>query len=674
MKKILLVVFIVSNSLWAQDNSTTCKILTKINTLLQKEHVELKPIDDSLSVFVFDNLINDLDPSRNLFFTSEYDSLAKNFRLHLDNLILKENCQFISAFESFYQKGLQRNKSLLEKLSKEPINLKVQDTLRLYKKAFPVYMTEKNMEKVWRKKIHFDVLTEIASMSKNLDSLQTNLKSLAAVNKEAILHTEICKINALLNRKSNIADKVYSYFCTYFDPYTNYLSLSNKSNFVKSLSKEQLSLGFLVSLNEKNQIIIEDIDPNGPAFKSGKLKKGDQIISIANKYETLEVSCASQKDLEEMIVSDSNKIITLTIKRKGEKNLKITLEKEVIADDQNTVFSFVIESKNRIGYIKIPSFYSNFENKEKTGCAEDVGREIIKLQNDNIEGLVIDLLDNGGGSMEEAIKLAALFVPNGPISIVIDKSKKQHIIQDTHQGYLYKGPVVIIVNSSTASASEFFTSILQDYNRALVIGNNTLGKATMQTILPLENEQDFVKVTINKFYRITGKSHQSIGIIPDVQVPVIYQTIIPREKDNPTAFKNDTLPNSLPFTPYITNQFIQTLSMKSQKRVDSNNYFNKIKVMNLKIDELIKNPKSVIPLQLESIFEEQNAISQLLESINTLKDESINLKVKNSTFNESLLIVYPNMRSKKDNQIKVIQNDHYLNEAIQIINDYIVLK
>ena len=143
-------------------------------------------------------------------------------------------------------------------------------------------------------------------------------------------------------------------------------------------------------------------------------------------------------------------------------------------------------------------------------------------------------MDNGGGSMEEAIKLAGLFVHHGPISIVVDKSQKQQIIQDPYRGYLYKGPVIILVNGNTASASEFFATILQDYNRAMVIGSSTLGKATMQTILPIDsNEENFVKVTINKFYRITGKSHQSIGVLPDVQVPVLYESIIQKERDYP---------------------------------------------------------------------------------------------------------------------------------------------
>lgn len=675
MKKILLVALLVGGHLMAQKNTSPCKILSKINALIQQEHVQPKPVDDSLSVFIFDNLINDLDPGRNLFYKSEYDTLSKKYRLQIDDLIQKEDCQFIASFEDIYQKALLRNKLVLEKLEKDSIDFNIPDTIRMYKKAFPVYMTENEIEKIWKKKIRFEVLTEIAASSKNLDSIRINLKSLTNYYKEITLQNEICKINTQLKKENTIPERVYGFFCSYFDPHTNYFSTNSRSNFVSSLSKEKLSLGFSVNLNEKNQIIVDEINPNGPAFKNGKLKKGDQIIAITNDQESLKVTCASLEEIGDLIMSDANKIITFTIKRKGEKNFKVTLEKEVLKDEQNSVYSYVVEDKNKIGYIKIPSFYTNFENKNNNGCADDVATEIVKLQNDDIEGLVIDLMDNGGGSMEEAIKLAGLFIHHGPISIVVGKNQKQQIIQDPYRGYLYRGPVIILVNGNSASASEFFATILQDYNRAMVIGSSTLGKATMQTILPIDsNEEDFVKVTINKFYRITGKSHQNTGVIPDVQVPLLYESIFQKEKDYPTAFKNDVLPTSIPFTPYVKNKLIHQLTKNSQKRVLANSYFNNVISINKKIDELIKNPKTVIPMQIETLFEEQKMVTSLWESINSFKDESINLNVKNSSFNESLLKVYPSEKAFKETQILALKKNHYLNEAIQIINDYFVLK
>ncbi|MGL2994536.1 carboxy terminal-processing peptidase [Flavobacterium sp. TSSA_36] len=675
MKKILLGFLLLSSVIDAQNNLDSCKTLSKINALIQKEHVQPKPIDDSLSVFIFDQLINQLDPGRNIFFKSEYDSLAHNYRLQLDNNILKNDCSFIKSFEETYQKGLQRNLLLIEKIHKDSLNFNANDTIRLYKKAFPVYMNASNMEKIWRKKIRYDILSDIASHGQNLDSITINFNQETQTQKEIIIQNEICKINSQLKTIQTIDQKIYALFCTYFDPHTNYFSMDTKSNFVSSLSKEKLSLGFLVTLNEKNQIIIEEIDPNGPAFKNGLLKKGDEIIALSNQKETLKVTCASLEEIGELIASDSNRIITLWIKRKGENNFKVTLEKELIKDEQNTVYSFIIEAKNKIGYIKIPSFYSNFENKNSSGCAEDVATEIVKLQNDVIDGLVIDLMDNGGGSMEEAIKLAGLFIHHGPISIVVDNTQKQQIIKDPYRGYLYKGPVIILVNGNSASASEFFATILQDYNRAMVIGSNTQGKATMQTILPLEQEEkDFVKITINKFFRITGKSHQATGVLPNVKLPILYENILTKESDLPTAFKNEVLKTDIGFKPYVKNSLINQLTKNSNKRVNSSPYFNNIISLNKKIDAIVKNPRTVIPMKIEEFYNEQLLITKLWKEISDFKDESINLDVKNSKMNESLLKVYPTERAIKEKQISSLKSNHYLNEAIEIINDYLNLK
>ena len=209
----------------------------------------------------------------------------------------------------------------------------------------------------------------------------------------------------------------------------------------------------------------------------------------------------------------------------------------------------------------------------------------------------------------------------------------------------------------------------------MVIGSNTQGKATMQTILPLENEQeDFVKVTINKFYRITGKSHQSIGVLPNVKLPIIFETILTKESDLPTAFKNDVLPNAIPFTPYIKNRIIEQLSRNSTKRSLANPYFKAVIGINKKIDTLVKNPKTVLPLQIDTIMEEQKTVANLWKEINDFKDESIALNVKNSKFNESLLNVYLSEKANNETQIKTLKNNQYLNEAIHIINDYLNLK
>jgi len=373
-----------------------------------------------------------------------------------------------------------------------------------------------------------------------------------------------------------------------------------------------------------------------------------------------------------MIMSESNKSITLTLKRNSGKSFDVYIEKQVMKDEENSVFSFIIGQESKIGYIKIPSFYADLEGTSRKGCADDVAREIIKLERDNIKGLVIDLIENGGGSMEEAIRLAGMFVDYGPISIVVDNKNRESVIDDPYRGMIYKGPIVILVNSNTASASEFFASILQDYNRALLVGSNTLGKATMQTILSLDENKntDFLKITINKFYRVTGKSHQYVGVKPDVVLPEFYEGVYPKESSYPTAIKNDSIHTTLKYRPYVKRNLIDKLAKNSTTRVADNFYFSNIKKINVKIDEMINIPKAEIPMTLDAIFEQKKTRNALWTEINTFNDENNPLDVYNSTVNQFLLGVYPTEKTINQYKIDNLKTNPYLNEAVNIINEF----
>jgi carboxyl-terminal processing protease len=676
MKKITFVFLFSTCSLFAQNSDTSCDILLKINKLLQKEHFSPKPVNDSLSAYVFDELLRDLDPSRNIFLKSQVDSLSNKYRLQIDNFILSKNCFFINDIKKEYKKSLLRNKSILEALSRRTIDYSIKDTIRFKHRNFNFYIKERDVEKVLDKKIRFEVLSDIAEKSKNLDSLKLNFDSMSQVSKRNIIENELCKINVLLSDNKSYEDNLFNVFCEYFDPHTNYFSNDTKSSFVSTLSKEKLSLGLDISLNEKNEIIVDEMDPNGPAFRTGKIKKGDQIIAVSNQKEILEVSCSSLESIATLMSSELNIDITLTIKRKAGKSFKVTIQKQVLKDEENTVYSFIVDKDIKIGYIKIPSFYSNFEGGNSKGCAQDVAKESIKLIKDNIKGLVLDLTDNGGGSMEEAVKLAGLFIDYGPISIVVDNKKQLSVINDPYRGVIYKGPIVIIINGNSASASEFFASIMQDYNRALLIGSTSLGKATMQTIVPLEKNDDahFVKLTLSKFYRITGKSHQSVGVIPDVQIPTIYQDVFQKESDFPTALKNDSLNTRIRFSPYISEEIIESLAQKSSHRVATDSYFNSLIALNLRIDEVLKKSKIEIPMTLEAVFENQSNINSLSEKINSFSTNDLNLNVSNSEYNKSLLQIHPTLIEYNKMQLDNLKSNHYLNEAIPIIADYKIIK
>ncbi|WP_426094808.1 carboxy terminal-processing peptidase [Flavobacterium sp. DSR2-3-3] len=675
MKKLSLTFLLTTFSLFGQNDAKTCETLSKINALLQREHYQPKPIDDSLSVFVFDGFLDVLDSNRNLFTKIEYKKLCEH-RLQLDNYILQNNCSFMNDFVAVYTLALNRKKKVLEKIQKDSFDYNSNDSVKFSKKKFPFDLVATDLERVWKKRIRYDILEDISKSSTNLDSLNQNFLALEKTTKTKLFDANLCQVNSILETKDRIASDLQNtfmnLFCTYFDPHSNYFSLAAKSSFMSGLSTSSLSLGLNVGFNDKEEIIVQEIVPGGPAAKTNKFDKNDIILKVSDtKGTTYTVSCSSIEKIGELIFSDSNTDIELTIQKKNAAIVTVFLRKQILKATDNAVYSYIAEKESKIGYINIPSFYSNFDGNTVQGCADDVAKEIVKLQKDNIKGLVIDLQNNGGGSIQEAIKLAGMFIDVGPLSVLVDSKDQQTILKDYNRGSVYSGPLVLLMNGNSASASEFFAAAIQDYNRGIIIGSTSLGKASMQAIVPLDknNQEDFVKVTIEKFYRITGDSNQIKGIIPDIMLPVLFDSVIPREGSYKTALKNDVISTKARFSPLPKTYFPQ-LTALSHTRVKENIRFNEINVANQQINALYNNPKKPTRLVLKDVFDEVHKIDSLWEKVKKIIDSESNFTLSNTTYDVEKLKFDTFQQDSNTYKIKNLKNSPYLEEAIAILNDY----
>lgn len=678
MKKISLVLFLTTFSLLGQNSTKTCETLSKINSLIQQEHYQPKAVDDSLSVYVFDTFVDGLDGNRSLFTKLEYENLCKH-RLLLDNYILQNDCSFMNDFVSLYQLALERKKKTLEKIQNEVLDYNTKDSVKFSKKNFPFDLKSTDFERVWRKRVRYDILEDISKMSSNLDSLKPHFSELEKTSKAKIFETYLCKINSILNSKKgleyDLQNDLLNIFCAYFDPHTNYFSLDAKTSFMSSLSTSGLSLGLNVTLNEKDEIVVDEIVPGGPAAKTEKFEKNDVILKVSNKKgEEYLVSCASLEKIGELIFSDSNLEIELTIQKKNGNILPILLKKRVMKATSNTVFSYIIEKETKIGYINVPSFYSDFDGFSPQGCADDVAKEITKLQNDNIQGLVIDLQNNGGGSMEEAIKLAGMFIDYGPISVLVNNKKKHTILKDFSRGVSYFGPIVILINGNSASASEFFSAAMQDYNRAIIAGSKSLGKASMQSILPLdETQQDFVKLTLEKFYRITGDSNQIKGVIPDIPLPILYDSIVPREISYKTALKYDQIITKAKFNPFRKDYYPELIAL-SNARSKNNPTFNAIIKANLEINSLYNDPKKPLRVAFMDVYKDVHEIDSLWEKVKEITATETDCIVSNNSYDSEKLQFDAFQQEINNSKIKSLKTNPYLAEAVSILNDFNNLK
>ncbi len=674
MRKFSLLLFLTTYSLFGQNSTKTCELVSKINILIQQDHYRPKPIDDSLSVYVFDTFIDGLDVNRNLFTKLEYQKLSKH-RLLLDNYILKNDCSFMNDFVTMYQFGLERKKKTLEKIKTEVFDYNGKDTVKFSKKNFPFELVSTDFDRVWKKRMKYDILEDISKLSNNLDSLNQHFVKLEKSAKTKIFESNLCKINNILESKKGIEydlqNDFLNIFCNYFDPHTNFFSQDARSSFMSSLTTSGLSLGLDVTLNEKEEIIVEEVVPGGPAARTNKFEKGDIVIKVSNKRgEDYLVSCSSLEKIGELIFSDSNETIEMTIQKKNGNILDVLLKKQIMKATANAVYSFIVDKGIKIGYINIPNFYSDFDGFSPQGCADDVAKEIVKLKQDNIKGLVIDLQDNGGGSMEEAIKLAGMFIDYGPVSILVNSKNKQTILKDYNRGSVYYGPIVIMINGNSASASEFFSAAMQDYNRAMIVGSKSLGKASMQTILPLDsNQQDFVKLTVEKFYRITGDSNQIEGIIPDITLPILYDSIVPREISYKTALKYDVLTSKIRFTPF-RKDYYPTIIEQSNSRSKSNVRFNEIILANKQINALYRDPKKPLLITFKSVFKDIHEIDSLWNKVKKIAETENNCTISNNSYDAEKLKFDPYQQEINTYKIKGLKTNPYLEEVVSILNDF----
>jgi len=673
MKKIAALLYLLPVVMAAQNHDKACTIFSRISSTLRTKHFKPKPIDDSLSVYVFNTIMENLDENRILFVQEDYDALVKH-KYQIDDYINSQNCSFFNDFISVYKKALERNKKNIEELNTAQLLQAGTDTIFYSKKSFPYQKEQAKVKNFVRKKLIHDILEDVAKLSRNKDSLATHFAKLSEASQEKIVESYLCKANSLLSPpngfENSMYNKFFSIFCSYYDPHSTYFSYNDKASFMSSISTENYSLGLVVSKNEKEEIVVEEIVPGGPAYRTNKITKGDQLLKLTADGKDYTVNCASLETISSIVFSDTYKTVGLTLRKNDGTVYSVKLDKAVMKAEDHTVYSFILgEGNDRVGYIKIPSFYTAADNSIK-GVADDVAKEITKLKKDNIKGLILDLQYNGGGSMDEVIKLSGMFIDFGPLAVITDTRYSYNTIKDYNRGTLYNGPLVVLVNGFSASASEFFAGIMQDYNRAIIAGSTTLGKATMQTILPLDenNQQDFVKVTVDKFYRVTGKSSQYKGIEPDVAMPVFFDRLLPRESNMPTAMKNDSINFNLKFK-RMPKEPVDRAAALSKKRVETNADFARVKALNEKVNSILLKDKKPLPLTFDAVFADVHSMDDIWKDINAATEKEHVFAISNTSFSSQLMVNDEYLKNSFEHKMKSVKNDPYINEGIKILND-----
>jgi carboxyl-terminal processing protease len=660
-KKLILLFILISIGSVVYGQTSICDRAKQIVDTLNKNHYAPRPLDEKFSEYVFDYFIEAIDNQQLIFSKEDYDHIV-SYRDKLSVEILEKNCSFIDTINSIYYARLNEIKTIIEQLNLSKINFNTKDSILFAKER--IFYSEKNKLSSWNNFIKVQVLYDHFSQR---DSGSTDDISTQTIEKA--IQTQICIIDAEIKDNAFVYNSYLNAIAKAFDPHSSYFTYDDKGNFDYGLSKETKSFGIEITKNDLEKIEIAELIPGGPAWKSNLLNESDIILSVSNKNERKSFVCITLQEAYNFINSPDYNTLTFEVAKKNGHNRTVKLTKEELEVTNNIIQSYVLLGEKKIGYIYLPSFYSEMDYGSyylPNGCANDISKELFKLKREGIEGLIIDVRNNGGGSMLEAVRLSGVFIDYGAIAIIDNKEGKPQTLKDMDRGVAFSKPLVIMVNESSASASEFFASAMQDQNRGVVVGSKTFGKSTMQMVKPL-NSKDFLKTTTGKFYRVTGKSHQKIGVIPDIKLPSYYSKMNITEGMYASAIENTFITHKTYYYPFKELP-LENLKALSKIRVDTNAYFKNIEAVASFIHQ--KANRFAIPLNYDqfSLFYKQKE----------LEYESLDSDFKNTIFVAHNPVYLSDINDKTEtekiiniNNIENIEEDIFISESYNVIIDLI---
>jgi carboxyl-terminal processing protease len=675
------------------------RILLNVGTMLEQIHYSPKAIDDKFSKEVFDKYLGDVDAEKDVFLQSDVDALNSKYGTTLDNEILgTAPVQFVPAVTEVYKKRIAETEAIYKDILAKPFEFTKEEDFDMNYDQMKFPQTEAGRKEAWRKRLKYLTLERYSEM---LDQQEANknkpgfvAKSNEEMEKDARARSLkiMDRIYDRLKVKMTDDDRFNIYVQSIvqsMDPHTDYFPPVEKRYFDEQMSGHFFGIGASLK-DEDGNIKIGSLVTGSPAWKSGKVAVGDIIMKVGQgSQEPVELTGFFVEDAIKVIRGSKGTEVRLWLKKSDGSIQMISLIRDEIVQDELTFArsAIVTSSKGKIGYIYLPEFYADFDNPKGSRCSIDVAKEILKLKEQKVDGIVLDLRNNGGGSLYDVVQMAGFFVEQGPIVQVRDRDGKSQTLPDHDKSVLYDGPFAVMVNELSASASEIFAAAIQDYHRGVIIGStSTYGKGTVQRNIGLDKSMGFmpdpnselgtIKLTLQKFYRINGGSTQLRGVSSDIALPDIYPDIYEyakfREKDNPDALPWDEIQKA-EYTPWKYAYDVSNIKSMSAERLKNNSSFNLIRQ-----DEewLNKEKDKVYPLSLVKYRDEQKQLKATYKQIETLS--------KLTGGSELSVQALPQDAHKYDEDklkgdrfqqwLKDRKADAWLGEAVNVLDDMIVQK
>ena len=704
--KLILVVLVLSVSLWSfvpkkQTDPEKDKLLLELLTyVVDKLHYSPAKIDDNFSKTLYKSYIETLDPSKRFFIQSDINEFSK-FETQIDDQIKNKDLTF---FDLTYSRLIQRtkeSKNFYKYILIKPIDYTVDESFNLdYEKAPYAKNLAELMEK-WRKQLKLSTLStlvdkmKIEENRKNgiVDTLDTGYKSKKKIEKidptpktydelEKETRTEASKsLDQYYENTDDLnRDDYFSLFVNTiaecFDPHTSYFAPQAKQEFDVSMSGTLEGIG--AKLQRKDDFVeITELISGGPAWRGKELEEGDLIMKVAQfKEEGIDVAGMKLNDVVKMIKGKKGTEVVLTVKKADGTIKDITIIRAIVELEETYVKSSIVEKNGlKYGVIYLPKFYINFENKEGRDAGKDMAIEVKRLKEQNVQGIILDVRNDGGGSLKTVVDIAGLFITEGPIVQIKSSNNTQEVLYDRDKKIEWDGPLVIMVNGYSASASEILAAAIQDYKRGVIIGSKqTYGKGTVQNVTSLNDiirnsgvgDLGALKTTIQKFYRINGGSTQLEGVSSDVSMPDRYMYLKNGERDSENALPWDKIePASYKTWENQTN--FQSAITSSRARIATNPQFKLIEENAKWIDD--RSKEYDYNLNITSFTATRRALEETGKKYKTLRQYSNNMNFYSLPYETEMIKTDLSLKEKREDWHKSLSKDIYIEEAVNVLDN-----
>jgi len=677
----LVIYFEVSNTKFSSDEPNKDKLLVDlVSYVLDKLHYDPKIINDDFSINVYEDFIEAVDSQKRFLLKSDIE-LFSQYKLLIDDQIKSSDITFFNIVYETLKSRMDEVESFYQEVLFTPFNFSIDEEINLDYENQEYVDGVEELKKLWRKRLKLSALDGFASKKEiNVEDDETKTDSEIEIESRKSINDNLrdfFQFNSELERKDWFSIYLNS-IVTQYDPHTTYLAPEAKEVFDQNISGKFQGIGARL-FKRNQQVEISEIIIGGPVWRDNLLNVGDIIIAVAQskEEEPQEISLMKLSDATDLIKGEKGTNVYLTVKRVDGGIEQVEITRDIVELEETYAKSSIInDDTNTFGLINLPRFYVDFDDYGERNAASDIKKEIISLKNKGIDGLILDLRNNGGGSLKTVVDITGFFIEKGPVVQVKSIGGRKEILRDNDSSILWDGPLVIMVNEFSASASEILAAALQDYNRAVILGSKqTYGKGTVQNIIDLNNvisgntygDLGSLKITTDMFYRVNGGSTQLEGVKSDLIFPNRYSYVDIGEKDldNPLNW-NKIDPARYDNSSKIFN-YSQAIE-KSKKRISDNEYFSIID----QHAKLIKSNQDdkMISLDYKSYKEDQENFELQSDKLKTI-DEFISPYVfdwnesnqnTDSSYNDD-------MKEKRDRWIKTLEKDIYVNEAMNLLKD-----